>query len=59
MFGSRKFFPVNQEEACARMPLSTSGKISATQERVYSIRGGMFLFSLSSTNMNTPAVASP
>lgn len=59
MSGSRKFFPVNQEEACARIPLSTSGKISATQERVYSRRGGMFLFSLSSTNMNTPAMASP
>lgn len=57
--GSRKFFPANQDEAWARMPLSTSGKISATQERVYSRRGGMFLFSLSSTNMNTPAMASP
>ena len=59
VFGGRKFFPVNQEEAWARMPLSTSGKISATQERVYSMRGGMFLFNLSSTNMNTPAMARP
>lgn len=59
MADSRKFFPVNQEEAWARMPLSTSGKISATQERVYSMRGGMFLFNLSSTNMNTPAMAKP
>lgn len=59
MFGSRNFFAVNQEEACARIPLNNSGKIRATQERVYSRRGGMFFFNLSSTNMSTPAMASP
>ena len=55
----RKNLPVNQEEACARRPLNTKGKISATQERVYSRRGGMFRFNLSSTNINTPAMARP
>ena len=51
--------PVNQEEACARIPLNSNAKISAAQDSVYRRRGGMFLFSLSSTNMNAPAIASP
>lgn len=48
-----------QEEACASSPLSTIGKISATQDKVCSIRGGMFFFSLSRTNMKAPAMARP
>ena len=51
--------PANQEEACARIPLNSNGKISAAQDSVCRRRGGMFIFSLSSTNMNAPAIASP
>jgi len=51
--------PVNQEEACARIPLNSNAKISAAQDSVYRRRGGIFLFILSSTNMNAPAIASP
>ena len=36
-----------------------TGKISAAQDSVCRRRGGMFIFSLSSTNMNAPAIASP
>lgn len=67
--GLEKSFPISlaflyprwarQEEACASRPLSTIGKISATQDKVCSIRGGMFFFSLSRTNMKAPAMARP